>query len=43
MIGEFGTGVRFSDADDISHIVFGTPNTDGSIDIISGRAFPRPK
>ena len=38
--GEFGTGVTFSDADDISHIVFGTPNTDGSINIISGRAFP---
>ncbi len=38
--GEFGTGVLFSDADVISHIVFGTPNTDGSINIISGRAFP---
>ena len=38
--GEFGTGVLFSDADTISRIVFGTPNTDGSIDIISGRAFP---
>ena len=38
--GEFGTGVIFSDADNISQITFGTPNADGSIDIISGRAFP---
>ncbi len=38
--GEFGTGVIFSGADDISRIIFGTPKTDGGVDAISGRAFP---
>ncbi len=38
--GEFGTGVTFSGTDDITGIVFGTPQTDGGIDSISGRAFP---
>ena len=37
--GEFGTGVVLSGAQDKS-IVFGTPNADGGIDAISGRAFP---
>ena len=37
--GEFGTGVIYSNADDISSVVFGTPNQDGSITPISGRAF----
>ena len=41
--GENGTGVVLSGPDAISHITFGTPNADSSIDIISGRAFPDEK
>jgi len=37
--GEFGTGVIYSGADNISSVIFGTPNQDGSIAPISGRAF----
>ncbi len=40
--GEFGTGVIFSEADDISRIIFGTQKTDGGVDTISGSAFPDP-
>ena len=38
--GEFGTGVVLSGTEAVSSVEFGTPNADGSIDIISGRAFP---
>ncbi len=38
--GEFGTGVTYSGADDISSVIFGISNQDGSTTHISGRTFP---
>ncbi len=38
--GESGTGVTFAGGEEISRIVFGTPNADGGVNAISGRAFP---
>ena len=38
--GEFGTGVTYSGANDISSVVFGISNQDGSTTHISGRTFP---
>ncbi len=38
--GTFGTGVAFADTTPTTHIAFGTPNTDGTLNSSTGRAFP---